>query len=818
MTASDQPLRLTLINQFFPPDFAATGQFMEELVRFLARSGMEVRVFTSQPSYAFDPSQANAPVRELDGNLTIHRCRPLFRRSRNAIGRLLQGLVFSLKTVRFLLARREHCGDVLFMTSEPPFGVFFVAAVAAIRRIPLVYLIYDFYPDVAVRLGWLQAGHPVQRLWQMLNRWVWKQADCIIVPCSTMGDRLLALDPSLKPKLREIHNWCDPEQLRPLPKTENPFLREQEISPRFTVLYSGNMGRCHDFDTLLGAAEILRDEPISFLFIGGGARRYPAQKRVNASGLTNCRFLDYQKREDLLYSLNAGDLSIVSVDRGVEGLIAPSKLYSALSIGQPVAIICEDHSYLRPLISQARCGAAFHPGESRHLAEFIRHLSQNPRLCRTMGQAGRDFLRHRYTLAHCGREYLSAIHFALFQDRQIHRAALRGDLESRFQPIVDLKTGQPVGLEVFWHWQHPQRGNLSSGDFLPALERSGLTPVLGWAQMNEAMILVKRLQHQGLLPPRCRLSFNWSASQFREHDWIQKLDQLLEDYRFPPEQLMIELDDATLMADPAATTARLLQFKQRQIRVAINDFSSRFSSLSYLHDHSVTVLKVAPDQLRQISHDQSSRDWVRTILLNASNLGEQVIAVGVEAESQRQVLLQEGIHLAQGRLFGAPGPAPELMRLLEQWQVQPAFEASDRTTGQPHSREQSASALRALIVEDDPVSRLMLERLLQEEGIEFQVADSGRQGLRLYRRQPSQLVFTDVMMHQGDGIRLIQALQRGPGKRPYIFCISSLDDGDTIRQAFEAGADEYLIKPIRWTKLRYRLRRLMSQGLERELG
>ncbi len=812
MTPLNKPLELTLINQFFPPDFAATGQFMDELVRFLASSGMRVRVFTSQPSYAYHPDQAYAPVHEQDGNLSIHRCRPVQKHSRNAIGRLIQGLVFSAKTVRFLLAKREHCGDVLFMTSEPPFGVFFVAAVAALRRIPLVYLIYDFYPDVAVRLGWLKEGNPLLGLWRSLNRWVWKQSACIIVPCSTMGDRLLQFDPSLKPKLREIHNWCDPEVIRPYRKAENPFVLEQKLTQQFTVLYSGNLGRCHDLDTLLDAASLLRNEPIRFLFIGGGPRLYHSQQRVRELGLTNCQFLPYQRREDLPYSLNAGDLSIVSIDTGAEGLVAPSKFYSALAVGRPLAIICEDHSYLRQMISEGRCGAAFRPGEAHHLAEFIRHLSQNRPLCRTMGQSGRDYLSHRYTLEHCGRDYLSAIYFAIFQDQEIHQAALQGDLENRYQPIVDLKTGQPVGLEVLWFWRHPQRGLLSAPDFLPALERANLTPQLGWAQMRQAFGQINAFQSQGLLPVRSRLCVNWSQRQFEESNWLSKLEQLLAEFGFPSEQLMLELDDATLMADPAATTARLMQLKQRQIRVAINDFSNRFSSLSFLHDHSVTVLKVSPKQLRQIDRDRSSREWVRTILLNASNLGEQVIAVGVETPEQRQVLLQEGIHLAQGKLFGPAMPPTLLSETLRQWDIQAAFDRPHLRAGTPNFPGHAPSPITALVVEDDRLSRTMLRRLLQEEGFEVLEAENGRDGLQLARTHQPGLIFSDLMMAHGDGLRLIRRLRKQPGsQKPFIFCVSSLDDGDTIQQAFEAGADDYLIKPVRWPRLRYRLRRLRQQ-------
>ena len=163
------------------------------------------------------------------------------------------------------------------------------------------------------------------------------------------------------------------------------------------VLYSGNMGRCHDMDTILAAANQLQDQPIQFVFIGDGAQRLGCMAQVARLGLENCRFLPYQDRETLPYSLTACDLSLVSIRADVEGLVAPSKFYSALAAGRPVAVICEKRSYLGRLVTKVGCGAAFENGDGNGLAEFIQYLRTDPQMARRMGRRGRQCLKAKFS-------------------------------------------------------------------------------------------------------------------------------------------------------------------------------------------------------------------------------------------------------------------------------------------------------------------------------------------------------------------------------------------------------------------------------------
>jgi len=182
-----------------------------------------------------------------------------------------------------------------------------------------------------------------------------------------------------------------------MPKAENWFARDYGLVEPFTVLYSGNLGRCHDAETMLQAARQLLGEPVQFIFIGRGSKYEGCRERAQHWQLSNCYFFPHQARETLPYSLTACDLALVSLEAGLEGLVAPSKLYGFLAAGRPVAAICEPHSYLRPLLREADCGAAFNNGDSAGLADYIRTLAADPARTEHLGRSGRRYAKVYFT-------------------------------------------------------------------------------------------------------------------------------------------------------------------------------------------------------------------------------------------------------------------------------------------------------------------------------------------------------------------------------------------------------------------------------------
>lgn len=410
-----EPLKLSIFTQFYPPDYAATGQLIEELAIHLGRLGIHVQVFTGQPGYAFQ--KASAPLRERSEKILIRRSRASRLWSSQIRGKAINGFLFFLRCGLHLL-KSSGRGDVLLVTSAPPFLPILGYLAKLFFGLPYVCLIYDLYPDVAVELKVVSAKNWLVQVWSWLNKQVWKQAHSVVVLSSTMKDRVQAKCPEISDNISVIHNWANPDWIVPIPKQDNWFAQKYDLVNTFTVLYSGNMGRCHELDTILEAARELQNEPIQFVFIGGGAKRQTCVDLVSNLGLRNCRFLPYQEKQDLPYSLTACDLSLVSISPGMEGLVAPSKLYGILASGRPVAVICEPHSYLRPLVADANCGATFKNGDAIGLAKFIRHLATDTQLAHRMGIAGRHYLLSNFTPEIIAKQYSKLLSQAILKTQR----------------------------------------------------------------------------------------------------------------------------------------------------------------------------------------------------------------------------------------------------------------------------------------------------------------------------------------------------------------------------------------------------------------
>ena len=390
-----QHARLTIVSQFFPPDFAATGQFLDDLSRRLSNLGLQVLVLTGQPNYAFHDHLA--PRISFDHNRCIRRTSVSRWWPSRIRGRVVNSVLFCLRSMLRLL-RSARRGDLMLFTSEPAYLPLCGLFLHRITGAPYVLVLYDLYPDIALSLGVLNLGHPLARLWKAWQGECLAAAREVVVLSSTMADRLRQVYPTLTTPVEVIPSWADPQRIHPMPRHSNPFVLRHGLEEGFTVMYAGNQGRCHDLDTLVDAALLLQEyKGIRFLIVGGGAQHRQVRRRVQQAGLTQVQFLPYQEPADLPAMLAAADLAVVSLLAEAEGQVAPSKLYGHLAAATPVAVICSPSSYLRHEVETARCGAAFRNGDAAGLAAFIERLAQQPQLAHDLGLASRRHLQQTAT-------------------------------------------------------------------------------------------------------------------------------------------------------------------------------------------------------------------------------------------------------------------------------------------------------------------------------------------------------------------------------------------------------------------------------------
>lgn len=261
--------------------------------------------------------------------------------------------------------------------------------------------------------------------------------------------------------------------------------------------------------------------------------------------------------------------------------------------------------------------------------------------------------------------------YKFFSDKMDSLAQERHELESRmhraleedefflvYQPQFNLITGDIIGIEALLRWQNPDLGAVPPDKFIPVAEETGLILKLGDWVLQTACSQAKTWLDQGL-KERC-VAVNISVSQFRQSDFVEMIEKTLADTGLPAYLLELELTESLLMQNVEDNINVLQQLKKMGVSLSIDDFGTGYSSLSYLKNFPLDRMKIDQSFVRDINADESDRIIVETIIAMAERLGIEVIAEGVETESQRDALLMRNCHLVQGFLFGKPMSPLEL--------------------------------------------------------------------------------------------------------------------------------------------------------------
>ena len=383
---------IKIITQYFPPDQAATGQFIESLVQELSiRNNWVFEINTGFPAYAKINGLKNYNIKK-NNLLKINRTFLSNLIPKKLKGRIINSVLFCIYNFIYLTIKCKKNNLVIF-TTEPPFLTFLPFFLFKIKKIKYILIVYDLYPQTLISLKILSKNGIIQYLWKKLNYFSYKYASNIIVLSENMKSILENEYPNIKKRLSVISSWEDPRVIYPIEKKDNWFIKKYNLESKFVVMYSGNQGRLHDFDTILSAAKYLQsDQEIIFLLIGSGNKHNFIVYESIKNNLKNCIFLPYQEKKNLNYSLNAADIALVSIDKNANGLIAPSKLYGHLAAGTPIAAITPNNSYLRKLIEKYNFGKHFMNGEYIDLANWILDLKMNDTKYNFFSKSSRSYL------------------------------------------------------------------------------------------------------------------------------------------------------------------------------------------------------------------------------------------------------------------------------------------------------------------------------------------------------------------------------------------------------------------------------------------
>lgn len=352
---------VVVVNRYFHPDHSATSQIASDLAFHLAARGWQVTAITSRQRYD-DP--AARMTSSMSNGVHIERVWSTRFGRAGLIGRAADYLSFYASAFFALL---RHRNAVVIAMTDPP--MLSVLATVASKRV--VNWLQDLFPEVAESLG-IRAP----KLLRHIRDWSLRRARANVV----LGDLMAARVP--KPTI--IHNWAD-AGLAPQPRP---------AGEAFVVGYSGNLGRAHEFDTIMGAMHRLPD--VRFLFTGGGAQ-LEAVKR--AAG-PNAAFRPYAPREELSASLSMADAHLVSLRPSLEGLVVPSKFYGVLAVGRPVILVGARDGELARIIHAHRCGIVVEMGDVDGLTNAIRTLANDRTEAAAMGHRGRELYLARFAPHH----------------------------------------------------------------------------------------------------------------------------------------------------------------------------------------------------------------------------------------------------------------------------------------------------------------------------------------------------------------------------------------------------------------------------------
>ena len=352
---------------------SATSQMLSDLVFELASNGGEIVVVAGRQCYE-NPKESLSNRDSISGVEVFRVWSTRFGRS-NLVGRAIDYLSF-YPSAFFVLLRITQRGDVIVAKTDPPLISVIAWTVAKLKRVKLVNWLQDVFPEVAEALGVLR-WNPLISLTQYLRNISLQGASMNVVLGERMKQRICeqGIESS---KVRIIANWADGNDIKPVLKIDNSLRYSWCLDDKFVVGYSGNMGRAHDFNTLIGAMKYLRNEKnIVFLFIGGGAGKISIETAVRQFNLDNCVFKPYQPRDNLSESLSVPDVHFVSLNPALEGLIMPSKIYGIMAAGRPSIFVGDLEGEIAIMLNKFGCGSSFDIGKDKELAEHIKVLADN---------------------------------------------------------------------------------------------------------------------------------------------------------------------------------------------------------------------------------------------------------------------------------------------------------------------------------------------------------------------------------------------------------------------------------------------------------
>ena len=381
-------MQILLLNLYYPPDTSATAKMAKTVVDALSVAH-EVTVLCGRPSY--EPTERRTwRLWQTERAASSHSGRSIgiirvgstdYSRSqmRQRVVNYLTYVALSVPRALFV-----PCDVVLGMT-DPPFEGIVAAFIAMLKGKPFVYNIRDLYPDMAVAGSIMDAGF-LTRVWERLHTWALRRATRVVVLGEDMRARVTAKGVKAE-RVAVVRDGVEMRDTGSKAEVDDEVVRAIRGEFQFTLLHAGNLGFYGAWETLVAAARVLEDQRIGVVFVGDGAQR--AEIEAAAKGCKNVRFLPFFPASKVASVLAAPDAHVVTIKRGLEGVIVPSKMYGILAAGKPILALAPRETDVAAIGEKRGFAVWADPEDASQAADAIRGIFGSAETLRKMGETAR---------------------------------------------------------------------------------------------------------------------------------------------------------------------------------------------------------------------------------------------------------------------------------------------------------------------------------------------------------------------------------------------------------------------------------------------
>ena len=401
------PMRVCIVSEFFYPDMTGgTGMLLSDLARSLHDDfGVEIDVITTRHLYR--DAGAKLSRGENWNGITISRVSaPNFNRA-SMSRRLLGNLLFTQTALLKLLSGKRY--DLVLTATAPPTIPTVAHLYQKLTGIPYVYIIYDLEPDRVTKMDVFAASsRPVRLLRGWQQTWLNAAAKVVVIG-RCMRDYLGENYALPAANVEVIAVGADANRIVPADRETN--LRRRFGLDGFVVLYAGNFGKYHNFNTIIDAAKKLHEAgvPITFALFGNGAQEATIRARIESENIENVKMFPILPQSEVAELFASADVSLVTLEPNMEGLCVPSKFYPILASGRPTIALVGEKSEIAHVLREADCGVRLDQGDTDKLVATLAHLVQNPAEAERMGHNARRVLEEKYSTRRITSQYYDVL-------------------------------------------------------------------------------------------------------------------------------------------------------------------------------------------------------------------------------------------------------------------------------------------------------------------------------------------------------------------------------------------------------------------------